>query len=216
MLDISNARIKRNFGRPWYKPAFELIKKFPKEIKILDLGCGLGEFSSILKNEDFEVFCADGSKKYVEMIKKKRFNASYFDFNEKFPFKSESFDLVISLEVIEHIEKAEEFLSEINRILKPNGYFLVSTPNIAYFGLRLKSLLGFPLPDEGYHFRFFTFKSLKKLLIKNKFKLVNHNSITLIHGAHKLFRCSPIVIKTPFLPNLFALKSIILARKNED
>lgn len=45
------------------------------------------------------------------------------------PFEDESFDCVVSFQVIEHIRRDKEFVSEVYRVLKPGGRFIVSTPN---------------------------------------------------------------------------------------
>lgn len=45
------------------------------------------------------------------------------------PFEDESFDCVVSFQVIEHIRRDKEFVSEVWRVLKPGGKFIVSTPN---------------------------------------------------------------------------------------
>lgn len=45
------------------------------------------------------------------------------------PFEDESFDYVVSFQVIEHIRRDKEFVSEVYRVLKPGGRFIVSTPN---------------------------------------------------------------------------------------
>ena len=45
------------------------------------------------------------------------------------PFADNSFDLVLSSEVIEHILEPEHFVQEIARVLKPDGYLLLTTPN---------------------------------------------------------------------------------------
>lgn len=45
------------------------------------------------------------------------------------PFEDESFDCVVSFQVIEHIKRDKEFVSEVCRVLKPGGKFIVSTPN---------------------------------------------------------------------------------------
>ena len=59
------------------------------------------------------------------------------DFNKELKFKNNSFDLVISTEVIEHLENKYLFFKEIKRILKPNGTFIFSTPNITNLPNRL-------------------------------------------------------------------------------
>jgi ubiquinone/menaquinone biosynthesis C-methylase UbiE len=45
------------------------------------------------------------------------------------PFDDESFDYVVSFQVIEHIKRDKEFVREVHRVLKPGGKFIVSTPN---------------------------------------------------------------------------------------
>ena len=210
MLDVSNKRNKQK-ERPWYKPALELAKKV-KPGKALDIGCGLGGFSLQLKKIGFDVSCTDGSLKYVKNAKKLGFMSKQADFNEKLPFKDKSFDLVSCLEVIEHVEKAEYLIKEIRRILKKRGYLLISTPNYAFLGVRLKILFGAAIPDEGYHFRFFTYKSLVELLKNGGFSIIEDNSISFL-PFYRLTEKTPKGVKIRFWKNLLASKSIILAKK---
>lgn len=56
--------------RPWYTPALELIKNIKPPKRVLDLGCGLGEFSLKLHKLGFNVVCTDINKDYVEYVKK--------------------------------------------------------------------------------------------------------------------------------------------------
>jgi 2-polyprenyl-3-methyl-5-hydroxy-6-metoxy-1,4-benzoquinol methylase len=210
MLDVSKKR-SRPSERPWYKPALELIKNI-KHGKALELGCGLGEFSIKLKKLGFNVFCTDGSAEYVKKVQKLGFKAKKADFNSKLPVKSSSFGLVSCLEVIEHLENAEQFVKEIKRVLKNKGYLLISTPNYAFLGVRLKILFGSTMPDEGYHFRFFTYKSLVGLLEKEGFKIIADNSISFL-PFYRITKKTPKGIKVRFCRNLLASKTIILARK---
>ncbi len=212
MIDPSQKRNKTD-ERPWYKPALELIKMVKKG-KALDLGCGLGEFSYKLKNNGIEVYCADGSKDYIKRLKKAGFDAKQADFNKKLPFKDKKFDLVTCLEVIEHVEKAEDLLGEIKRILKNKGFLLLSTPNYAFLGVRLNMLLGKSIPDEGYHFRFFTYKTLTDLLKKKGFNILGDNSISFL-PFYRLTKNKPKGRKVTFMKNLLASKIIILAKKDD-
>ncbi len=211
MFDPYNIRNKPQ-ERPWYKPAIELIKDLKPPLEVLDLGCGLGEFSLKLRDLGFEVICVDGSENYVNYVKNLGFQALKSDFNEPLPFKNEQFNIVVCLETIEHIEKAEELVKEIYRILKPSGYLLISTPNYSFLGVRLKILLGKTIPDEGYHFRFFNYFKLKNLLKNSGFKILKENCISFL-PFYKMTKKPPRVIKIPFLKNLLVSKMIFLAQK---
>jgi SAM-dependent methyltransferase len=56
------------------------------------------------------------------------------------PYPSESFDLVTSTEVIEHLENPRRFFREVARVLKPGGQIILSTPNV----LNAKSRVRYP------------------------------------------------------------------------
>lgn len=67
----------------------------------------------------------------VQSMKKKRSNIVNFIFGDmtKSDLESESFDVTVSVEVIEHVEEDDKFVSEISRVLKPGGVFILTTPN---------------------------------------------------------------------------------------
>ena len=55
---------------------------------------------------------------------------------QRWPLEDESADLIVSDNVLEHVEDPDHFLAECNRILKPGGYVCIRTPNVlSYFGL---------------------------------------------------------------------------------
>ncbi|HLE49550.1 MAG TPA: methyltransferase domain-containing protein [Patescibacteria group bacterium] len=64
------------------------------------------------------------------------------DLEKPFKIKSAAVDLVLALEIIEHLFDTDQFLSEIYRVLKPGGYLILSTPNLASLTNRLKLLVG--------------------------------------------------------------------------
>lgn len=65
------------------------------------------------------------------------------DLEKPFKVGSCSVDLVIALEIIEHLFDTDQFLAEINRVLKPGGFLVLSTPNLASLTNRLRLLFGF-------------------------------------------------------------------------
>lgn len=63
----------------------------------------------------------------------------------RLPFEDDSFDAVVSIEVIEHVEDQFAFLRELKRICRPGGLVIASTPNVLNMQSRIRSLLcGFP------------------------------------------------------------------------
>jgi SAM-dependent methyltransferase len=67
----------------------------------------------------------------VDEVKSRRSNIEDFVFGDMTcsDLASSSFDLVVSVEVLEHVEEDEKFVAEVYRVLKPGGRFLMTTPN---------------------------------------------------------------------------------------
>lgn len=132
--------------------------------KILDYGCGTGEFleelQRIYKNK--EVYGADISEKSFEYCHRRGLN-NIINLNEV-ELQDNHFDLISCLDVLEHIEEDSEFLLKIKNLLRKNGIFLVTVP--AY---------NFLWSGEDYvscHIRRYNRKVLKKKLIEAGFNVI--------------------------------------------
>ncbi len=108
---------------------------------ILDYGCGWGHFANEIKNKNNKVTAIDLSPNAIEIcniVWKSQENLS-FSTDLVTSFDANSFDLVLSNQVIEHVHNVGNYLSSINRVLKPNGLLVVSLPNVMnprfFFGL---------------------------------------------------------------------------------
>ncbi len=117
-----------------YVAHYEYFKVFktrlPNSGKILDLGCADGKLLLLLKTMGYEAVGIDIAQSFVERAKKKSGCPAYQGHAENMEmFNDETFDCVISTEVIEHVESPFQALNEINRILKPKGKAIISTPN---------------------------------------------------------------------------------------
>ncbi len=163
--------------------------------RILDVGCGDGNFSLLLKQAcgANEVYGIDIAEKGVESARRKGVKALQVDLDEQnLPFEDEYFDAVFAGEVIEHLFDPDRFLGEVYRVLRrQGGIFVLSTPNLASIHNRIALLLGFQpysvvvslhnsvghllfraggaAPD---HIRFFTLHSLKELLKVQSFRII--------------------------------------------
>ncbi|MFA4946740.1 MAG: class I SAM-dependent methyltransferase [Candidatus Micrarchaeia archaeon] len=120
----------------------ELIKllKREKTNRVLDLGCGSGRNLLPLVEAGFQVTGTDNSSALLEFTRKRLeergLNAELkeSDCYERFPFKDGYFDAVVSIQVIHHNthDKIKHCISEIERVLKPNGIIFITVTTDSY------------------------------------------------------------------------------------
>ncbi|MEM5829324.1 MAG: class I SAM-dependent methyltransferase [Candidatus Aenigmatarchaeota archaeon] len=120
-----------------------------KNLKLLDIGCGDGSFSLEVakKCNAKEIHGLEINKDVLEKAKKKGIKIHEGDANKKFPFKDNFFDVIIANQVVEHLLNPDNFFEEIHRILKPNGYCIISTPNLCSLHNRIFILLGWQITN---------------------------------------------------------------------
>lgn len=121
-----------------HKQRYEFAKEYVKGKKVLDVACGEGYGSNILSEVADIVVGMDINAETVQLANEK-YGSTKLTYivgsAEKLPFENESFDAIVSFETIEHISETaqENFLSEIKRVLRPNGLLVMSTPNKAIY-----------------------------------------------------------------------------------
>ncbi|MFH1777453.1 MAG: class I SAM-dependent methyltransferase [Candidatus Omnitrophota bacterium] len=155
--------------------------------KLLDIGCNNGNFT--LKAAEAigtdKISGMEIDKKMAEEARKKNINVKICDANKKFPFSDNSFDVIVSNQVVEHILETDNFFSEIERILKPGGYAIISTQNFASLHNTAMLALGMqPISlhvskvqvgnilrgvETSGHIKIFTIPALKDLAKNNGF-----------------------------------------------
>ena len=122
--------------------------------KLLEVGCGEGRGVEVLMENVDSYLGIDKIQEIIDVLSVKYPQAK---FQQAFipPFtgiKDNSFDTVVSFQVIEHIENDRLFLEEIKRVLKPGGKAIISTPNIRH-----------TLSRNPWHIREYTAKQLEDL-----------------------------------------------------
>jgi 2-polyprenyl-6-hydroxyphenyl methylase/3-demethylubiquinone-9 3-methyltransferase len=118
-------------------PRFEYFDRFVsqwKGVRVLDVGCGGGFTAELLASRGAIVSGIDQSHLLIEAArihsKTKGYDIDYRDgVGEKLPFADGSFDAVVCVDVLEHVDSVEQVVSEIARVLKPGGVFLFDTIN---------------------------------------------------------------------------------------
>ena len=102
-------------------------------VKILDIGCGGGLLSEPMSRLGAEVFGIDASEKNIEIAKvhakKSGLNIQYFSSSPE-KFKTDlKFDVILNMEIIEHVEDVDFFLQSCSKLLKDKGIMFVATLN---------------------------------------------------------------------------------------
>ena len=109
-------------------------EKLPlKDIKILDIGCGGGLLSEPLSRLGATVTGIDASDRNIKIAKmhleKSKLDINYYCSSpEKFVAK-EKFDVVLNMEIVEHVDNVDFFLLKSSELLKKNGLMFIATLN---------------------------------------------------------------------------------------
>ncbi|HEX2015852.1 MAG TPA: class I SAM-dependent methyltransferase [Solirubrobacteraceae bacterium] len=142
----------------------------------LDFGCGEGSAAAVWLAERARRYVGvDVSEAAVARARGQGLDARLIAPDEGLPFGDGEFDLVVALEVLEHLFDPAAAVSELLRVLRPGGRLLVTVPNVAYWRRRIDlAVLGRwnPLGDSlsvkqpwrDPHLRFFSVSALRRLL----------------------------------------------------
>jgi SAM-dependent methyltransferase len=121
--------------RPWFmnglKLRYLLADLEPVRGRVLDLGCGAGSVAKAVKRDrpDLQVVACDMSRSALAMAEVSPEGVEFrLAQAEQLPFADEEFDFVWIFDMLEHVEKPEQVLREVARVLKGGGGFHIVLP----------------------------------------------------------------------------------------
>lgn len=139
--------------------------QIPKNSFVLEIGCGTGYGTKLLSRSAKRIIGLDVDKDTINYTSREYgLENCVFELYDgiKIPYPNNVFDTVVSFQALEHIQDDINIVSEIHRVLKKKGIFILTTPNRTY---RLKPG---QKPLNKFHVREYSFYELDNLL-KNKF-----------------------------------------------
>lgn len=157
-----------------------LGKENLKDKTLLDAGCGTGLFTKRAIERNAKVTSIDIAPKLVELTKRKNPSTNAIEASLlQLPFEDDTFDYVISSDVIEHTTNPYDATKELIRVLKPGGKICITVPNRTFwfFSVKIANLL--KIRDyQGYE-NWVHFKEFRKFLTQNNIEIDNYKGVHL-------------------------------------
>ena len=150
-----------------YEDLLDSFEPLRKTNKLLDVGCGYGFFLEIAKKKGWEVYGTELSTEVAAQLRAKGISMFVGEFQD-YQCDPETFDVIVSIEVIEHINNPIAHVEKAHCLLRKGGKFYLSTPN---FNSYLRKRLGaqYDVIDYPNHLCYYTPKTLTKLFTEHGF-----------------------------------------------
>jgi 2-polyprenyl-3-methyl-5-hydroxy-6-metoxy-1,4-benzoquinol methylase len=149
------------------KNKLKLINSESEKGKILDIGAGVGDFLAVCKNDGWQTTGIEPSEKAKAIAIKK--GVKFVDTLSE--LKNNSFDVITMWHVLEHVPNLENQISELKRLIKPNGTIIIAVPNFNSFDANYygKFWAAFDVPIHFWHF---SKTAIQKLFEVENLKLI--------------------------------------------
>lgn len=210
--EFENSRWRENNQVFVFRHA-EAIRMVEKGEKVLDIACGDGLLLGALAQKGVCVSGVDISEEGVKKCRAKGLDASVVDIaTEPLPFKDNTFDAVIMLDVLEHLYAPEELLKEALRVSKK--HIILSVPNFSSLPARMQVFFGkVPennRPNKG-HVYWFTYYNLIKMLKQNNLRILDFKTNTFFEKKFLLGNLTRFFVR--MFPSVFALAFAVKLKK---
>jgi ubiquinone/menaquinone biosynthesis C-methylase UbiE len=158
---VSHSNTKKGFINSTYQSVrkytllkkLQLISKHYKTGKILDIGCGTGEFLNTMKSAKWDSMGIEPDSDARNMAIK-NYSLNVLPESELSSLLDESFDVITMWHVLEHVPKLNERVQELKRLLKPNGLIIIAVPNCNSLDAKIykEHWAAYDVPRHLYHF----------------------------------------------------------------
>ncbi|MFQ5778541.1 MAG: class I SAM-dependent methyltransferase [Terriglobia bacterium] len=152
-----------------------LVPALSPFVRLLDVGCGDGRATPLLRERCPQTVGIDISLNALQAARQGEPTASWVcaSLEDDLPFASGSFDVLHCCEVIEHLLDVPGALRAMHRVLRPGGLLFLSTPYHGWIKNSALALFAFDrhFDPAGPHIRFFTLRSLTRLLHQSGFSI---------------------------------------------
>jgi 2-polyprenyl-3-methyl-5-hydroxy-6-metoxy-1,4-benzoquinol methylase len=177
-----------------------IVRRYAKAGKLLDVGCSTGLFLNRANQAGFACSGVEFSRQSAEYARASFGLEVLHGDIAAAQDRTGTYDIVTMFDVIEHVPDPSRDIRAISDLLKPDGLFILSTPNIDGLFPRLsypfaKLLDYWPHPEPPHHLYQFSVKTMAAMLERNGFQPVqtHHTRIDLSYsfGTPKAWRVSP-------------------------
>ena len=152
-----------------YNDILDGFEKYKKTKKLLDVGCGIGYFLEAAIKRGWQVFGTEYTDEAIEICEKKGITMHKGILKSE-NYVEESFDIITSFEVIEHINNPIPELTNFHKLLRKGGLVYLTTPNFnSILRYRLKSDYNVICYPE--HLSYYTPKTLKNAFLNTGFQM---------------------------------------------
>ena len=154
---------------------------------VLDIGCGNGNFAKQLSARGYDVVACDPEDSAIRIAQTEESKVSFHTLGVYDDFAKldvADFDLVIATEVVEHLFLPRKLIDFSGHFLKPGGLLVISIP---YYGSYIKNLIcslldkwdeQFTVFWDGGHIKFWSLKTLRRLLEDGQFELLEYQMVS--------------------------------------
>lgn len=177
-----------------------------EKIRCLDLGCGNGSLSHVIAEQGYEVVGVEESEQGIAIARQSFPDCQFVQANIYDSPETDlinTFDVVISVEVIEHLFYPKDLVRTAKKYLKQNGHLIISTPYHGYLKNIVMASLGkldkhFTVLWDGGHIKFFSVQTLTTLLEAEGYTDIKFKFAGRVPYLWKsmLCVCSPVQLET--------------------